>query len=149
MRYKKAVYLMNKEKILITEEDAKKIGEALLKNPQGFVQIEGQIINKSSITMIGDHESTSHIRTLDRSQANTEMEVLGMGELVDKKKKDLMEKSINNALEEKHIIIGKEYEDYLKGVEIKQIVSNTQTEEEIINGEPAYYLNESGEKMYS
>jgi hypothetical protein len=149
MRYSKAVYLMNGEKILVTEDDATKIGEALVKNHQGFVRIEGQVINKSSITMIGDHSSTAHLKTLDRGQADVKMETLGMGKLVEKKRKDLMEKSINNALEEQHVMIGKEYEDYLKGIDTKQLENKPQTDEETMRGEPAYYINENGEKMYS
>jgi hypothetical protein len=149
MRYTRAVYLMNGEKILVTEEESHKIGEALIKNPQGFIQIEGQLINKSSITMIGDHSSTAHLKTLDRGQADVEMETLGMGDLVEKKRKDLMEKSIKNALEEQHTMIGKEYEDYLKGIDTKNLENKPQTSEETMRGEPAYYINENGEKMYS
>jgi hypothetical protein len=149
MRYPKAVYLMNGQKILVTEDDARSIGEAIIRNPQGFVQIEGQVINKSSITMIGDHSSTAHLKNLDRGQADVKMETLGMGKLVEKKRKDLMEKSINNALEEQHVMIGKEYEDYLKGIDTKQLENKPQTEEETMRGEPAYYLDENGQKIFS
>ena len=149
MRYTKAVYLMNKEKILVTEEDAKKIREAVMRNPQGFVQIEGQLVNKSTITMIGDHSSTSHLKNLDKSQADVEMNVLGMGELVEKKRNDIMQKSIENALKEKSVMIGKEYEDFIK-TEVKEIENRPQTSEEVMNGDVAYYIDKAtGEKMYS
>lgn len=149
MNFTKIVHLIGGEKILITDRECEALVKLINEKPQGFIKLQNSLVNKQSIAYIGDHQSTSQIKSMDKAQAETEMKVLGKGNIVEAKKEEEKRIAIENALKEKNTMIGKEYKDWLKNTDIKQLDNKPQAEEEVMRGEPAYYLNKLGEKIYS
>jgi hypothetical protein len=148
MNFTKAIYFKDGKCLTITEKEAEGIIAGL--NAGGkWVSVQGEFISADNIARIGNHTATAQIKSLEKSQAETEMKVLGKGSLVELKKEEEKKIAIDNALKEKRIMIGKEYEDWVK-TEVKEIENKPQTSEEAMNGEPMYYIDkETGEKMYS
>ena len=75
MNYLKAIFLMNGEVITITEEECKNIQKVLTERPQGFLTVQGEMINKSSIVKVGSHHATAFIKKIDNYQKETDLKL--------------------------------------------------------------------------
>jgi len=120
MIYTHAIFLMNKEVILITEQEHQAVQNELCNRPTGFLTVQGQTINKSSIVKVGSHHATAMIKNIERQDRETTLKV-GEGEkmLIAEKLKD-KKIAIESALKNK-VLIGKEFEEWQKANEPKQI----------------------------
>lgn len=120
MNFTKAIYFKDGKCLTITEDEAENIVAGL--NAGGkWVDVQGEFISADNIARIGNHTSTTDIKKIKTSQSETEMKIAGKGDLIELKKADEEKKAIESALKEKKVMIG----------------------------EPAYYIDENGEKIYS
>lgn len=77
MQYTKAIFLMSGEVITITEEECKQIQQALLNKPEGFLTVQGEMINKSSIVKVGNHHATVMMKNIEGIQDKTNLKIAG------------------------------------------------------------------------
>jgi hypothetical protein len=149
MNYTKIVHLIGGEKILISEQEFESLVKVLEQKPQGFIKLQGAMVNKSSIAYMGNHEMTSHMNKLEKSQIETQLKIEGKGNMVEKRNEIEKKIAIDNVINNR-TMIGKEYEDWVRKNQSIEIESPRQTDDEVINGDTAYYIDEqTGEKMYS
>jgi len=120
MNYSKALFLMSGEVITITEDEEKQVQQSLVAGAE-WVSVQGNLINAKSISKIGNHHATSQIRSLEKSQAETEMKILGRYDLVDAKKEEEKGIAITSVLSGKKVLIGREYDEWKKKNETRQI----------------------------
>lgn len=120
MQYTHAIYLMNKDIITVTDDEFKAIQNDLIKRPTGFITVQGQTINKSSIVKLGDHHATALIRNIERQDRETNLKVGGGEKMLISEKLKEKKIAIESALKNK-VLIGKEFEEWQRNNEPIQI----------------------------
>jgi hypothetical protein len=151
--YTHKIQLMNGETILITQKQANEVKEAIIKGSE-WIPIGEELINAKSIGKIGFHHATGYEKKIDENMIEIQLQKEGRFDLVDAKRKLVQDKTIGHAIERDRKFMDKVKEG--DPIALKayynipdQITEKPQTEEETMRGEPAYYINENGEKIYS
>lgn len=147
MQFTKIVHLIGGEKILITEKECEALKKLLKQKPQGFVEIQNELVNKTSIAYIGNHSATSDMAKMDKATTETNLKLEGKEKILEQIKSEEKRIAIKSASNEK-VIIG---DSYLKVLgKIVPIESKPMTSEESARGDAEYYIDKkTGEKMYS
>lgn len=147
--YTRAIHFKNGESKLITDDEMQKIAQ-VLDNYDGknkFLTIQGEMISIDTIARVGSHHATAETQNRNESDLQRTLELNGQKELVDARRKMIMEKSMTSA-----IGMDKRAFKQLAGYEIEEkrlLLNKKMSAQESENGDAEYYLNEFGEKMYS
>jgi hypothetical protein len=137
MNYTHALNLMSGESITITEKQAVAIREALIKGAE-WIPVGNELINAKSISKVGYHHDTANAKKRQEATAEQQLVIEGKGCLVDERRRLATKLAVKNAIAENR--------NYVDILESKAVASSEKHEEK---GEPMYYLDELGEKMYS
>lgn len=96
--YTHKVHLMSGEVILITENQANAIKQAVVSG-QEWIPIGEELVNPKSIAKIGVHHATSQERKQTENMIEMELVRNGKQDLVEMKRKLVREKTINHSVE--------------------------------------------------
>ncbi len=84
MDYTKVIKLIGGENITITESEYKAIVEELKNKPTGFIEVQGELINKASIAKVGNHHATAYMGRIDNRQKETDLKISEPDYYIDK-----------------------------------------------------------------
>ena len=134
MQFTHALNLMSGESITITENQAVAIRQALI-NGSEWVPVGNELINAKSISKVGYHHATADMKKRIENTNEIKMIADGKGALVNERRKLAQKLAIDSAIKENRMELAR--------------MEGKMTEENEEKGEPMYYLNEHGEKIYS
>jgi hypothetical protein len=110
MKYTKAIFLISGEVITITDKEFNAIVRIVEKKPEGFLKVQGQLINKRSIAKIGNHHATSDMKKWNDGNMDRALIAGGREDLVEMKRKLIKETAMNENAKgkdfEKRLIAG-------------------------------------------
>lgn len=116
---------MNKDIITVTDDEFKAIQNDLIQRPTGFITVQGQTINKSSIVKIGNHHATALIKNIERQDRETNLKVGGAEKMLIAEKLKEKKIAIESALKNK-VLIGKEFKEWQRNNEPIQLEEPTE-----------------------
>lgn len=133
---------------LLTEGQANAIKEQLKKGAE-FINVGNDLVNVKSISRIGTHHATSQIKKIDKNMLDISLIEAGRGDLVDRKRKLIKEKTVKQAIEREKYFMEKvrlgDHEALKAYMELPEPPKQVETGED---GTGCYYIH-AGEKIYS
>lgn len=75
MNYPRVIKLIGGEDIIITEDEFQAIKKELQIKPTGFIEVQGELINKTSIAKIGNHHATAQMNKIEGIQEKTDLKI--------------------------------------------------------------------------
>jgi len=152
LNYTHKIQLMNGEAILITENQAEAIKQAVINGDQWIV-IGKELVNPKAISKIGYHHATNEEKKQNENMIEMALIKEGRNDLVDMKRKLVKEKSIQHAIEK-----DKNFMEKLKAgnPEALKVYLNMPdnpakpiSEIESARGDAEYWVDEFGVKHFS
>lgn len=133
---------------LITEDQMNNIKTLIAKGAE-FIPIGNDLVNVKSIARIGTHHATSQIKKIENNMLDIRLIESGRGDLVDRKRKLIKEKTVKQAIEREKYFMEKvrlgDPEALQAYMELPEPPKPPECGEDGIG---CYYLHE-GEKIYS
>jgi hypothetical protein len=75
MLYPKVIKMIGGENITITEDEFQAIKKELKIKPTGFIEVQGELINKISIAKVGNHHATAFMEKIEGHQKETDLKI--------------------------------------------------------------------------
>jgi len=146
--FTRAIFFKNGECLTITEQECEAVKFRLLAGDK-FVEVQGNLISADTVARVGEHSATARMKKTEQATIENELLLSGREDIVLARKEKEKEIAIENIAKEK-TLVGKEYEDWLNKQAVTPKLNSTQSDEEIMRGDAAYYLDAvTGEKLYS
>lgn len=141
----KAIYFKDGSSLAISKKEAEDI-IFCMKNGDKFVEFQSEFVSIDSISRIGRHKTSADVKKYNESTVEMNLLQSGRKDLVEEKKRITKERAIEKKSKD-NVLIGNDYINWVE--QSKDIKELPQSNDEAMRGEPAYYLDKNGEKMYS
>lgn len=146
--YTRAVHFKNGESKLITDKEMEDIIN-FIGNGSKFVMVQRELVSVDTIARVGSHHDTAMQQKRNEADIQRNLEIGGQHALAENRRKLIKKTAISNVLGMEKETIKKLAEWDMDEKILKTNKRLSMSEKESENGEPDYYLNEFGEKMYS
>lgn len=129
MNLSRAIYYKDGRQLVVTEKEAEAVKARLLAGDK-FIEVGGDFISADNIARVGSHAMTAEREKV--KQADFERQMLSAGRIEEVEKLRAMKKKMA-----------------IEATTKEEMLALPMSEDQEENGEPMFYLNEFGEKIYS